>query len=234
MLLRPLALACRTVAPRRKPRAHPPPPKARATRQTNRFALANQSVRKKSGQFLQDDWLRGCAGRRASLLISCTARPEPLPKVSGEASPPGMGVRHWMPFERIQHPSAGMLGKAGAFVANTFLGPSSRAGRRKWNGGRRISKSNSKRAKRRGLLFIQNTEGLMGLPFSGSFIIGAITRRLVRSFPPSGRHLAAIIRQGSRNPPSPAGARRGCAARPSRTCGRGLQGTAHFARGPTS
>lgn len=30
--------------------------------------------------------MRGCAGRRASLLISCTARPEPLAKVSGEAS----------------------------------------------------------------------------------------------------------------------------------------------------
>ena len=84
---KPVLLCSRPVAPRRKPRAHPPPPpKARATRQTNRFALASQSVRKKSGQFLQDDWLRGCAGRRASLLISCTARPEPLPKVSGEAS----------------------------------------------------------------------------------------------------------------------------------------------------
>ena len=63
---KPVLLCSSPVAPRRKLRAHPPPPKARATRQTNRFALANQSVRKKSGQFLQDDWLRGCAKARLS------------------------------------------------------------------------------------------------------------------------------------------------------------------------
>ena len=66
----------------------PKPRSRRLARQDKRtdLRLASQSVREKSGQFLQDDWLRGCAERRASLLISSSGRPEPHRRVIVEAS----------------------------------------------------------------------------------------------------------------------------------------------------
>ena len=62
-------------------------PSSKADDKTNKpdLLLADQFVLGKSGQFLQGDWLRGCAGRRASLLISCTARPEPPERITREA-----------------------------------------------------------------------------------------------------------------------------------------------------